>query len=103
MQAYVARRGLPPSAIPNKIVVPGTEIQEVKLLPIVDEQAWREDIRLLDDAHRRLRLVVAELDVRQMERTTRGRSVSNRAVLSGIIAHDLYHAGQIQLLKKLKA
>jgi uncharacterized damage-inducible protein DinB len=69
----------------------------------IDEQAWREDICLLDDAHRRLRLVVAELDVRQMEQTSRGRSVSNRAVLSGIIAHDLYHAGQIQLLKKLKA
>ena len=68
----------------------------------IDEQAWREDIHLLDDAHRRLRLVVAELDVRQMEQTSRGRSVSNRAVLSGIIAHDLYHAGQIQLLKKLR-
>ncbi len=67
----------------------------------VDEKAWPEDIRLLDDAHRRLRLVIADLGVRQLEETPRGSSVSNRAMLSGIIAHDLYHAGQIQLLKRL--
>jgi hypothetical protein len=27
--------------------------------------------------------------------------VSNLALVTGIAAHDLYHAGQIQLLKKL--
>jgi hypothetical protein len=27
--------------------------------------------------------------------------VSNFALLSGVAAHDLYHAGQIQLLKRL--
>ena len=70
--------------------------------PRVDEKAWRDDIGLLDDAHRRLRLVIADLSVRQLERTPRGSSVSNRALLSGIIAHDVYHAGQIQLLKRLR-
>ena len=68
----------------------------------VDEKAWREDVGHLDDAHRRLRLVVADLDLRRLEQTPHGSSVSNRAILSGIIAHDLYHAGQIQLLKKLR-
>jgi uncharacterized damage-inducible protein DinB len=67
----------------------------------VDEKAWRDDIGLLDDAHRRLRLVIADLDFRRLEQTPRGSSVSNHAMLSGIIAHDLYHAGQIQLLKRL--
>jgi len=70
--------------------------------PRVDEKAWRDDIGLLNDAHRRLRLVIADLSVRQLERTPRGSSVSNRALLSGIIAHDVYHAGQIQLLKRLR-
>ena len=70
--------------------------------PRVDEKAWQDDIGLLHDAHRRLRLVIADLGVRLLERTPRGSSVSNRALLSGIIAHDLYHAGQIQLLKRLK-
>jgi hypothetical protein len=27
--------------------------------------------------------------------------VSNFAIIAGIAAHDLYHAGQIQLLKRL--
>jgi len=48
-----------------------------------------------------LRLVIADLDFRRLEQTPRGSSVSNHAMLSGIIAHDLYHAGQIQLLKRL--
>ena len=69
----------------------------------IHEKAWRDDIGLLDDAHRRLRLYIADLSIRQLERTPRGSSVSNRAMLSGIIAHDLYHAGQIQLLKRLRA
>ena len=67
-----------------------------------DERAWRNDIRLLDEAHRRLRAVIAELDDRQLTLTPRGSSVSNRAILTGIVAHDLYHAGQIQLLKRLR-
>ena len=67
-----------------------------------EERSWREDITLLHDAHRRLRLVIADLGLRRLEQTPRGSSVSNRAILSGIIAHDLYHAGQIQLLKKLR-
>ena len=69
----------------------------------VDERTWRENIGLLDDAHRQLRLVIADLDLRRLEQTPRESSVSNRAILSGIIAHDLYHAGQIQLVKKLRA
>jgi hypothetical protein len=32
---------------------------------------------------------------------TRGATVANRDVVLGIVAHDLYHAGQIQLLKRL--
>jgi hypothetical protein len=31
------------------------------------------------------------------------RTISNAAIISGAAAHDLYHAGQIQLLKKLSA
>ena len=33
--------------------------------------------------------------------TPAGSKVSNFALLSGVAAHDLYHAGQIQLLKRL--
>ena len=31
-----------------------------------------------------------------------GGTTTNLALITGIAAHDLYHAGQIQLLKKLR-
>ena len=68
-----------------------------------DASQWRADVRLLGEMHTRLREAVAALDPRQLERTPAGSQVNNRAMLAGIIAHDLYHAGQIQLLKRLCA
>ena len=65
------------------------------------ENAWRSDVALLDRMHRSLRDAVANLSPRELSRTPSGSTVSNLALLSGIAAHDLYHAGQIQLLKKL--
>ena len=64
------------------------------------DAAWRSDIALLDEMHRTLRDAVAGLSARELHRTPRGSKVSNFALLSGVAAHDLYHAGQIQLLKK---
>lgn len=64
-------------------------------------EAWRSDVALLDHMHRSLRAAVAKLSTSELHRTPRGSNVSNFALLSGIAAHDLYHAGQIQLLKKL--
>ena len=68
-----------------------------------DEAAWRKDVRLLDQQHRLLREAVAALSARDLNRTPRGSKVSNFALLSGMAAHDLYHAGQIQILKRLQS
>ena len=65
------------------------------------EQAWRSDVELLDRMHALLRGAVVRLTPRDLAATPAGKKVSNFALLSGIAAHDLYHAGQIQLLKKL--
>jgi uncharacterized damage-inducible protein DinB len=67
-----------------------------------NEQQWRNDVGLLDQMHRSLRGAVAELSARAVGHTPRGSKVSNVALLSGVAAHDLYHAGQIQLLKRLQ-
>jgi hypothetical protein len=66
------------------------------------ETAWRDDVALLDRTHRLLRAAVARLSKRTLHHTPRGSKVSNFALLSGVAAHDLYHAGQIQLLKRLQ-
>src|SRR5262245_26759857 len=61
---------------------------------------WRADLRLLDQMHDALRAEVMRLSAKDLSRTPPGKKVSNFALLSGIAAHDLYHAGQIQLLKR---
>jgi hypothetical protein len=66
------------------------------------EAAWREDVRLLDDSHRRLRSEVARLSARDLRHVPPGSRVTNGDLLAGLAAHDLYHAGQIQLLKRLQ-
>ena len=65
--------------------------------------AWRADLALLDEMHRVLREAVRRLPASALRRTPKGSKVSNFVLLSGIAAHDLYHAGQIQLLKRLGA
>jgi hypothetical protein len=67
------------------------------------EAAWRADVALLEQMHRHLREALGRLSDGELGRTPAGSTVSNFALICGIAAHDLYHAGQIQLLKKLWA
>jgi hypothetical protein len=65
------------------------------------EDAWRRDIALLAAEHRALREVVAGLRPEQLARRPPGGRTTALTLVRGIAAHDLYHAGQIQLLKRL--
>jgi uncharacterized damage-inducible protein DinB len=55
----------------------------------------------LEDMHRKLRAAIVGLTPRELDKTPRGSQVSNAAIIAGIAAHDIYHTGQIQLLKRL--
>ncbi len=68
-----------------------------------DEAAWAADVRLLVDEHKKLRRVVAALRDRDLDRAAAGHRTKTRVLVRGIAAHDLYHAGQIQLLKRLRS
>ena len=65
------------------------------------DKAWKADLALLDDMHASLRGAVGRLSSNDLRLTPPGSKVSNFALISGAAAHDLYHAGQIQLLKRL--
>jgi len=65
-----------------------------------DAPALPADLRLLEDCHRRLRATVGALDTKALHRVAADGRPAHWLV-SGIIAHDLYHAGQIQLLKRM--
>jgi hypothetical protein len=64
------------------------------------ERAWHADVLLLEQNHRALRDVVAKLAPAQLQRKV-GEGKNAAWLVSGAAAHDLYHAGQIQLLKRL--
>ena len=63
---------------------------------------WTEDLALLDAQHRSLRRAVAALPPARLGRKPRPKTRWTIAeMVTGVGAHDLYHLGQIQLLKKL--
>ncbi len=64
-------------------------------------RALQEDLALLDEMHRTLREAAAAVRSSDLDRGSAQRGVTKRALLTGIAAHDLYHAGQIQLLKRM--
>lgn len=66
------------------------------------EAAWKADLALLADTHRALREAVAGVSDAQLDRVPPGSKTLLADLVQGIAAHDLYHAGQIQLLKRLR-
>jgi len=65
------------------------------------DEAWQRDQRLLIAQHDQLRAAVEALPSRQLSRRIPGSAFTYAALIRGAAAHDLYHAGQIQLLKRL--
>ena len=55
--------------------------------------SWEADLRLLRDEHRALRDAVARASAQQLAKYER--------LIYGVAAHDTYHTGQIQLIKRL--
>ena len=64
------------------------------------DAAWRADVGLLDDSHRLLRETIEGVAPAGLRGCAEG-GTPVFALIAGIAAHDLYHAGQIQLLKRL--
>jgi hypothetical protein len=65
-------------------------------------RTWQDDVRLLVEEHANLRTAIAAYPVTALHKTVDARRQSAAFTIRGIAAHDLYHAGQIQLLKKLQ-
>ena len=68
----------------------------------LDQRAWRADVQLLKDEHRKLRRAVAALPPGVLGRRLGQRRWTYSETIHGVAMHDLYHAGQIQLLKRLR-
>ena len=64
-------------------------------------EEWKQDVKLLVEVHRSMREAISALRDAQLNHKPEGSKVSNLTLITGIASHDLYHAGQIQLLKRL--
>lgn len=67
-----------------------------------DAKAWREDLRILEEQHRGLLDAVAGLADADLDRIPEGSTHTFGDLVQGVAFHDIYHAGQVQLLKRLQ-
>ncbi|HEX2474927.1 MAG TPA: DinB family protein [Lacipirellulaceae bacterium] len=67
----------------------------------VTAAAWQRDVQMLVDTHKSMRASIADVPVARLHKQLPGAKVTYFFLISGIAAHDVYHAGQIQLLKRL--
>lgn len=65
------------------------------------ERAWKADLGILGAMHRDLIAVVSTLSDADLDRAPEGSQTLLGDLITGGAFHDIYHAGQIQLLKRL--
>lgn len=66
-----------------------------------DARNWKRDVAFLDAEHRKLRAVIADLTPAALQEWSPKGVWTNAEEIHGVAAHDLYHTGQIQLIKRL--
>ena len=64
------------------------------------ESAWRATREALESGHRDLVAAIADVDVSRLQEKVGRRTLY--VLLHGVVQHDLYHAGQIALLRKAR-
>jgi uncharacterized damage-inducible protein DinB len=67
------------------------------------EVAWSQAVQALEQANRTLRQMIARANEARLAEIVPGKDHSVYVMLHGIIQHDLYHAGQIAVLKKAQS
>jgi uncharacterized damage-inducible protein DinB len=67
-----------------------------------DRAAWRDDVALMKREHALMLAVVRRLSPARLEARLGAARWNVAEQLHGVAAHDLYHTGQIQLLKALQ-
>ena len=66
-----------------------------------DARAWKRDVAVLEGEHQKLRAIIAKLSPAALQQLSPKGVWTNAEEIHGLAAHDLYHTGQIQLIKRL--
>jgi uncharacterized damage-inducible protein DinB len=65
-----------------------------------NENAWNAALETINKSYEQLQSVIKNLDDSKLDNKVPGAEYTIYVVLHGVIQHDLFHAGQIALLKK---
>ena len=79
------------------------ETDEAENFPVIADPspaAWGRALARLEAAHEGLVQEIAPLEDGQLEEPAPGGTVARYVLLHGMVQHDLYHAGQIAILRK---
>jgi uncharacterized damage-inducible protein DinB len=75
-------------------------LQNFPLVPQPSEDAWREAVAATKRTHDALVATVASLPASRLRERCPGKPYDLYHLLHGVVQHELYHAGQIAILKK---
>jgi hypothetical protein len=96
---YAVRRHLEAREIPR---FPRSPANWPRVPDEPDEATWRADRTLLTEEQHRFAEAVARFDPARLHRRPPGvKNWTYGDLILGILAHDAYHTGQMQLLKRL--
>jgi DinB superfamily len=65
------------------------------------ETEWKKQKKLLNNLHEELYILILDLNEKEFKNKSENEKEKINRLLIGIALHDVYHAGQIQLIKKL--
>lgn len=68
---------------------------------VLTPAALSQEIALLEQTHQTMVEAIQALQPGTLSRFPKNSKVSNESIIRGIASHDVYHAGQIQLLRRL--
>jgi uncharacterized damage-inducible protein DinB len=77
-------------------------LENFPLVPKLTGAAWRKTVAQAKRTHDRLVRTVAALPETRLRERVPGKRYDFYFMLHGVVQHELYHAGQIAILKKAK-
>jgi|SRR5882672_3410646 len=77
-----------------------TAEQDWPLVKDKSREGWAAAIQKLKGGHAQLRKVAAQVEDAELDMRPTPKTSTRYVLLHGAVQHDLYHAGQISLLKK---
>lgn len=91
----------------NRRIVEGKALQlkaAQNFPPVKDKSsaAWKKSVAHLKQTHAALIKTAAGLSEKRLNERVPGKKYNIRFMLDGVVQHELYHAGQIAILKKTR-